>query len=460
LGRLFGTNGIRGIVGLDMTPDLALGIGMAAGTHFKGTVAVGRDTRTSSMMLANSMISGLVSTGTNVVDVGLLPTPCLEYYVKVNRLSGGVVITASHNPPEYNGIKCVDSLGMECSSEDEDHIESVYFQKQFDVMPWDSVGQIKHASDAIPRYVDDIISRVDKDAISRRKSKVVLDCANGAACFTSPYLLSRLGCELTTLNSQPDGHFPGRPPEPVPANVTELMRIVKATGADIGIAHDGDADRVVFVDEKGEYIYGDKSMALMAGEILAGRGGLVVTPVSTSSCLEEVVRSRNGETHYTRVGSPIVARAMYKLGATFGGEENGGLIFPEHQFCRDGAMAAAKMLEILARHEESLSELIGQLPQYQLFKTSVAHPTGLRDAIMTEVRNRTSGLKVIAVDGVKVVHDDGWVLFRPSGTESIFRIFAEARKKDRAEKLGQEGAAMVQDIVDGLKGQASHTSKK
>jgi phosphomannomutase/phosphoglucomutase len=459
LGRLFGTNGIRGIVGKDMTPDLALGIGMAAGTHFGGTVAVGRDTRTSSEMLLDSLVSGLTATGIEVIDTGIVPTPCLQYYVKTSKLAGGVIITASHNPPEYNGIKCVDSLGMECSSEDEDHIEALYSERKFKLSGWDSLGIARHM-DAIPRYIEDIVSRVDGTAISRHKPKVVLDCGNGAACFTAPDLLVRLGCELVTLNAQPDGHFPGRLPEPVPANIGELMKIVRDMKADIGIAHDGDADRVIFVDDKGEYIFGDKSLALMAGEILADRGGIVVTPVSSSTCLEEVVKSRHGEVHYTRVGSPIVARTMFEIGATFGGEENGGMIFPEHQFCRDGAMAAAKMLEILAHHREPLSALIAGLPQYQLFKTSVPHPPGLRDAIMEQVRRRTAGLEVNAVDGVKIIYDDGWVLIRPSGTESLFRVFAESRDKEKAESLAVEGAAMVREIIENLKTQASHKRSK
>ena len=458
MGRLFGTNGIRGIVGKEMTSELALGIGMAAGTHFGGTIAVGQDTRTSSRMLFNSMISGLAATGAGAIDTGIVPTPCLQYFVKTAKTAGGVIITASHNPPEYNGIKCVDSSGMECSSEDEDRIEALYFERRFKIAGWDSLGGVKQ-TDAIPRYLGDIISKVDREAVSRRKPRVVLDCGNGAACFTAPELLRRLGCELVTLNAQPDGRFPGRLPEPVPANLQGLIRIVKETKADVGIAHDGDADRVIFVDDKGEYIYGDKSLALMAKEMLADRGGIIVTPVSSSSCLEEVVKSCHGEIHYTRVGSPIVARAMFELGATFGGEENGGLIFPEHQFCRDGAMAAAKMLEILAHHGEPLSALIAGLPQYQLFKTSVPHPPGLRDAIMEQVRKRTAGLKVIAVDGVKVIHDDGWVLIRPSGTESIFRVFAEAKEKGKAETLGKEGAAMVQDIIRSLEAQASKSSK-
>jgi len=460
VGRLFGTNGIRGIIGKDMNPELALRIGMAAGMHFKGVVAIGRDPRTSSKMLADAVTSGLSATGVDVVDIGVLPTPSLQYYVRTSRLAGGVMITASHNPPEYNGIKCVDPQGMECSAEEEEAIETIYFEKEFEIRAWNSLGKVREEGDAIARYIDGIVSKVDKVAIARRRLKVVLDCGNGAACFSSPYLLSRLGCELVTLNAQPDGSFPGRLPEPVPANVVDLMRTVKEAEADIGIAHDGDADRIIFVDEKGEYIYGDKSLALLAGEILAGKGGLIVTPVSSSSCLEDVVKSHHGQVHYTRVGSPIVARAMFNMGAVFGGEENGGLIFPDHQFCRDGAMAAARMLELLARHEEPLSELIAALPQYQLFKTSVSHPDGLREAIMDEVRKRTIGLKIIAVDGVKIIHDDGWVLIRPSGTETIFRIFAEAKSKERAEELGKMGTSMVQQVIRDISGHASTMSNK
>ena len=443
-----------------MTPELALGIGQASGVHFGGTIAVGMDTRTSSRMLRDSLVSGIASTGMEVIDAGLLPTPALQYFVKVNKLAGGVMITASHNPPEYNGIKCIDSHGMECSPEDENHIESLHFEKKSKAVTWDSLGRIRQSVDAIPRYIEDIISKVDGGTIKRRKLKVILDCGNGAGCFTAPYLLNRLGCELVTLNAQPDGCFPGRPPEPVAANVRELMDIVREVGVDVGVAHDGDADRVIFIDDHGEYIYGDKTLALMAGEILTAKGGSVVTPVSSSSCLEEVVKAHQGVLHYTRVGSPIVARAMYDLGATFGGEENGGLIFPEHQFCRDGGMAAAKMMEILSRHEEPLSELISMLPQYQLFKTSVQHAPGMRDAVMEEVRKRTADLRVVAIDGVKVIHEDGWVLIRPSGTEPIFRIFAEAKSQRRAEELGQDGASMVREIVESLKNHTKKVSKR
>lgn len=458
--RLFGTNGIRGVVGKDMTPELALGIGGAAGTFYGGTIAVGRDPRTSGDLLANSMISALASVGRAVVDAGILPTPALQYYIKTKKLGGGVMITASHNPPEFNGIKCIDSLGMEASVEDEEAIEAIYFEKRYDATTWERVGHIQQARDAIPHYLESILAKVDRDAISKRKPKVALDCGNGAACFTSPYLTTRLGCNLITLNAQPDGHFPGRLPEPTPANVTGLMRVVKETGADIGVAHDGDADRAIFVDEKGQYIFGDKSLALLAGEELVGKGGIVVTPISSSSCIEDVVKMHGGEVHYTRVGSPIVARKMYELGATFGGEENGGMIFPGHQFCRDGGMALAKMLELLAHHHEPLSELITQLPQYQLFKTSIPHPDGLRDKIMEGVAEKTRDAKVIAIDGVKILHDDGWILIRPSGTESIFRVYAESKNKTRAEELGKEGVATVEEVIRTLGDQASHKSSK
>ncbi len=458
--KLFGTNGIRGVVGKDMGPELALGIGRAAGTYFKGEFAVGRDTRTSGKLLIDSVVSGISAVGCDVTDVGVVPTPCLQNYVRMRKLSAGVIITASHNPPEYNGIKCVDSLGMECSSDDEEAIEAIYFDKRYDSAAWDAVGKIQISNDALRPYIDSIVSKINRERILHRKLKAVLDCGNGAGGLTSPFIVGNLGCELITLNAQPDGHFPGRLPEPTSDNLTELMRIVREVGADIGIAHDGDADRVIFVDEKGGYIHGDKSMALIAKDMLQRKVGLVVTPVSSSSCLEEVVKSSGGEIHYTRVGSPIVARTMYKLGAVFGGEENGGLIFPEHQFCRDGGMAVARMIELLARQDEPLSTLIANLPQYQLFKTAIPHPPELKNPIMEMIKKETAEQKVIDIDGIKILRDEGWVLIRPSGTEPIIRVFSEAREKTTAEKLGHEGVTMVKEAIEKLSSHASHSNIK
>lgn len=449
--RLFGTNGIRGVVGKDMTADLAVRVGHAIGTHFgRGSVALARDPRLSGPMLSRAVAAGLMASGLEVIDLGMVPTPCAQYYVHVHgRLKGGVVITASHNPREFNGIKALDAQGMEMAREEEEAIEKVYFESSFAAADWSAVGDLRSDSSAIDLYLRGILSRVDVEAIRRRKLTVVADPANGAGCVTTPYLLRSLGCRVLSLNGQPDGAFPGRLPEPTVEHLGDLMRLVVEAKADLGVAHDGDADRAIFVDEHGGFLYGDKSLALIARSELSKRGGLVVTPVSTSSMIDDVVREAGGKVLRTQVGSPIVARTMLAQGAAFGGEENGGIIFPEHQFCRDGGMTVAKMLEVLAREGKPLSALADSLPQYSLKKEAVEVPVERRAATLQALVGLVKGRKVETIDGVKIHEADGWVLVRPSGTEPLFRIYAEAKTPERAQALAAEGANLVRRAVKG-----------
>ena len=449
--RLFGTNGIRGVVGRDMTADLAVRVGHAVGTHFgSGTVALARDPRLSGPMLARAVAAGLMASGLEVVDLGMVPTPCAQFYVHSHPgLKGGIVITASHNPREFNGIKALDGQGMEMAREEEEAIESVYFEERYQAADWSSVGDLRSDAGAVDQYLRAILSRVDGEAIRRRKLTVVADPANGAGCVTTPYLLRALGCRVLTLNAQPDGAFPGRLPEPTVEHLGDLLRMVVEAKADLGVAHDGDADRAIFVDDRGSFLYGDKSLALLARRELAAHGGLVVTPVSTSSVLEDVVREAGGRLVRTRVGSPIVARTMLAEGAAFGGEENGGIIFPAHQFCRDGGMTVAKMLELLAAEGRSLSALAGALPQYSLQKGSVEVPVEKRAATLEALLSLVRDREVETIDGVKIHAPDGWVLVRPSGTEPLFRVYAEAKTPERARALAAEGAELVRRALRG-----------
>ena len=449
--RLFGTNGIRGVVGKDMTANLAVRVGHAIGTHFgAGSVALARDPRLSGPMLSRAVAAGLMASGLEVIDLGMVPTPCAQYYVHVHgRLKGGVVITASHNPREFNGIKALDAQGMEMAREEEEAIEAIYFEEKFATAEWSAVGDLRSDTSAIDLYLRGILSRVDVDAIRKRKLTVVADPANGAGCVTTPYLLRTLGCRVLSLNGQPDGAFPGRLPEPTVEHLGDLMRIVVEARADLGVAHDGDADRAIFVDERGSFLYGDKRLALLARSELARHGGLVVTPVSTSSVLDDVVREAGGQVVRTKVGSPIVARAMLAQGAAFGGEENGGIIFPEHQFCRDGGMTVAKMLEVLAKEGKPLSALAAALPQYSLKKEAVEVPVERRAATLEALVGLVRGRKVGTIDGVEIHESDGWVLVRPSGTEPLFRVYAEAKTPERAQALAAEGAELVRRAVKG-----------
>ena len=447
--RLFGTNGIRGVVGEAMNADLAVKVGRAMGTFFGGgSVALARDPRVSGPMLARAAASGLMSAGCDVIDLGMVPTPCAQYFVaKSGHLKGAIVVTASHNPREFNGLKAIDARGMEMRREDEESIEAIFFENRFHAAAWSEVGSSRTDDTAVQRYMEAIEAKVDAEAIRKWSPMVVVDPGNGAGCVVTPYLLRSLGCRVLTLNAQPDGAFPGRLPEPTPDHLGDLMRVVSEVHADLGIAHDGDADRATFVDDKGAFVVGDKALALLARAAVKSRGGAVVTPVSTSSVVEDVVRAAGSKVIRTRVGSPIVARTMFESGAVFGGEENGGVIFPDHQFCRDGAMSVAKMLELLAQEGKSLSALVAGLPQYHIKKANVTVPVERREAVLASIVDFARGRKVDTTDGVKILEGDGAVLVRPSGTEPIFRVYAEAKTPARADALADEGVALIQKAL-------------
>lgn len=446
--KLFGTNGVRGVINQDMSAELALDVGRAIGTFMQGRVAIATDSRTSGDMLRALVSGGMTSAGSNVVDLGMLPTPALQYYVKNSGAKGGVMITASHNPPEFNGIKCVDHDGTEMPRKKEEVIERIYGDREFATPSWRDVGKITHLDGVGASYANAIARAVDRFKIAEAKLNVVLDCANGAGAMTSPGLLDALGVRAITLNGNPQGTFPGHPSEPTPENLKDLVAVVKATGADLGVAHDGDADRTIFVDDQGNYVYGDQSLSVVASHIVQeNEGGIVVTPVSTSSCLEEVVRRHNGQVIYTKVGAPIVARRMMEVSAVFGGEENGGLIFPEHQYCRDAAMTMAKMLEIIAK-KGPLSELLKEVPRYCLDKRKLSCPEDKKEWVLEQVEAYFADRRTDATDGIKIFFDGGWSLVRPSGTEPIFRIYSEGKDESTAKRCGDECEKLVRELLE------------
>lgn len=445
--RLFGTNGVRGVINQDLSAQLAMDLGKAIGTYMKGNVAIGNDPRTSADMIRSAVAAGIMSSGANVIDLGMVPTPVVQHYVKSNDIAGGVMITASHNPPEFNGIKCIDADGTEMPRHKEEEIEKNYYKKSFSNMLWDQVGSAYPRSGAIDAYLSSIISLVDVQAIKNAGLKVVLDCANGASTVSSPRLLKDLGVRAITLNGNPMGTFPGHPSEPTEDHLKDLIATVKETGADLGIAHDGDADRTIFIDNKGHYLYGDKSLAIVASEMVKeNNGGTVVTPVSSSNCVEDVVTAEGGKIVYTKVGAPIVSRKMIEIGAVFGGEENGGLIFPKHQYCRDGAMTAAKMLEIVSK-QGPLSELVEKLPKYSQDKRKTVCPNDLKDSVLAYLVKQYEKEEVNTIDGVKICYSDGWTLVRPSGTEPLFRIYSEAKTELEAKERSDECEKILSDAI-------------
>ena len=448
--RLFGTNGVRGIVNSkEMDCQFALRLGLAIGTFMKGTVVIGTDARTSNEMLKSACASGLMATGCMVQDCGIVPTPTVQYAVKVGRAAGGVMITASHNPPEFNGIKCIDPDGTEMSRENEENIEAIYHKGSFARAEWREMGRMSPHATSIERYIGGILAKVDVIKIRRAGLRIAVDCGNGAASQVTPRLLARLGVKSVTLNADMNGAFPGHESEPTPENTTDLIELVKSGGFDFGVIHDGDADRSVFVDENGRYLHGDRSLAIVAHHICKQKPGrLVVTNVASSKCVEDAVKTAGGSVLYTRVGSPIIARAMMEKGGVFGGEENGGLIFADFQYCRDGAMAVAKMLEIVAS-EGKLSKLNDAIPAYSQYKTKTKCPDSEKARVLAELAASSGRDRVDTTDGVKIYQKEGWVLVRPSGTEPIFRIFSESDSPDKSKELAESYKKRVEKLVRG-----------
>lgn len=453
--RLFGTNGIREVVGATLTAPFVVRVVRAIGTVIpeRSRVVVGRDGRTSSVALAELARATLALAGHSVVDVGLLPTPAIQYAVPRHTAALGLILTASHNPPEFNGLKCIAADGLEVQRPIEEAIESAAAQELGRSVGFAEVGAVTYDHLAGDRYVAGIVEQVDFRRIAERRFTVALDCANGTAVATSPELLRRLGCRTVTLNGQVDGTFPGRPSEPTERNVAELCRLVPSVGAAFGVAHDGDADRAAFVDGQGRYVPGEQMMTLLARDAVERHGGgVVVTPVTGSQALEDAVRPLGGSVVYTAVGSPAVTHEMQRQHAVFGGEENGGLVRPAFQLARDGAMTLASVLDLLARSGSTLEQLLTSIPRYALVKESVPCPVALRGPVLARVKDQLSAgaARTSTLDGLKVYRGGGWLLVRPSGTEPIFRIFAEAKEAPEAKVLAEMGIAAVRDAVAAL----------
>ncbi|WNY27507.1 phosphoglucosamine mutase [Methanolapillus ohkumae] len=466
---LFGTNGVRGLANKELTPEMALKLARSFGTFLVNKnrfsvlpkVAVGTDTRITGTMLKNAVISGLLSSGISVVDLGIVPTPSLQYYVKNESVDAGLVVTASHNPREYNGIKLIAGDGTEFSREDEEAVEDIYFSEKFEWSDWSKTGEFHVDSNANDAYIHGILSLTDQQTVSGRKFRVVVDTGSGAGSLTLPVLLQKLGCQVLTIGAQPDGTFPWRNPEPLPEYLGEMSVLIRMFGGDLGVAQDGDADRAVFMDERGEFIDEEIMLAtigkfvlqkekesLKAGEKL----GPVVTTVSTSGRLTDVAKEAGADIFYTKIGSIDVGRKMTETCAVYGGEGNGGMIFPKHQVCRDGAMAIAFVLEAMAKNNLKASDFKKMVPEYHNAKSKIKTPgvdpkivmKKLTKDVMSPQKKKEIGyVDAETIDGVKLRFKNGWLLIRPSGTEPMIRVATESKTKEEAESFIKLGEKLV-----------------
>jgi len=448
--RLFGTNGVRGVVNKELTPQIVLELSLAIGEFFnEGEVFLGRDGRKSSETFSYLISAGLMETGCTVYDAGMLPTPALQWATRNGNVDGGVMITASHNPPEYNGIKVIDKDGVEIIREKEEAIEKIYFNKEWKFSAWDKIGKKIDKPYMLEEYKESIKSFIDEEKIKTAKFKVVVDPGNGVGALVTPYLLRELGCKVLTINGNIDGTFPGRFPEPSLENISDLCAAVKDFKADFGVAHDGDADRAIFVDEKGVPHWGDRTFALIEKIFLEENPGeTIVTPVSSSKVIGEIAQLYGGKVVWTEVGSTIVSRRMQEINAKLGGEENGGIFYGPHIPARDGAMAVALIANILAKTKKSLSQLLNEIPVYYSIKTKIKCPHSIKLKVLEMIKEEACGEKVETIDGVKIwFSNDSWVLIRPSGTEPIYRIFAEAKTEDQAKKLISEYTTKIKTFI-------------
>ena len=441
--RLFGTNGIRGIVGRTINVNLAYAIGSSVGTLYPhGWVLVGRDGRSSSLMLSEAVAAGLLAQGNRVQDCGMITTPGLQFLVKEAQACGAVMVTASHNPPDYNGFKVVDSDGIEIPRLREERIERLVQRDSWRVNA--RAGSRTERNEPLEPYFTKLwlYTKQRKDLAS---IKIVVDTANGVAALTTPVFLRRLGCHVITLNDNIDGTFPGRDSEPTTENLGPLSTLVKSEQADFGIAHDGDGDRAIFVDETGAVQTGDRSLALIEDEVLKKNpGAKVVTPVNSSMAISEIARKRHGQLIQTKVGSIHVARTMIRATAILGGEENGGIFYAPHQPVRDGTMATVLILNAVMENKMMLSKLMARLPKFYMAKEKVHCKDSMKERAIARLKKRLGRRVASSIDGVKVeLKDRGWFLVRASGTEPLIRMTAEGKTESDLRSILSEFKPLI-----------------
>jgi phosphoglucosamine mutase len=429
--KFFGSSGIRGIINEDIDARLALAVGNSVG-HFYKSIVLGHDGRASNEILSNAILAGALFSEAKVVTTGLVPTPTLA-----NAASGyecGIMITASHNPPQYNGIKLWNPDGSSFDTTQMEKIEERILKGTLGVGDWRNIRRIETCENAVSDHIERILSTVEPADI-----KVVVDCLNGAAGVITPYLLRRMGCEVIAINSDPDRFFHGRTPEPTEENLKVLKDFVKATKADLGIAHDGDADRMVAVDEKGNYVDGGKLLSLFCS-IEAVKN--VVIPFDASMAIDDSLK--HVKVNRCRVGDVYVSETIKKTGADFGGEPSGTFIFPKHSMGPDGIYAAARLVGIVKGNK--LSKLISKLPSYPTIKESIQFDPKKKEKIMKAVNKSLDSLKskrVEKIEGTKLTFKNAWALVRFSGTEPKIRLVVEGRSPQTAKEVHKNVLAAV-----------------
>ena len=445
---MVGVSGVRGIVGKDLTEDVvtryATAFGLWAGER-KPLVVVGRDARKSGPAFETAVVAGLASVGCDVVKVGLAPTPTIQLAVEHHRAGGGIAITASHNPIEWNALKFIGPDGVFLDSADAVRLQQLAVQSG---EGREKAGNVRTDEGAVTRHLEGVL-RLPGLAVAEiraKEVKVALDAVRGAGGPIMRALLERLGCEVAGIHLETDGEFP-RAPEPVPENLGELAGLVRRSGADLGFAVDPDGDRLAIVDERGEPIGEDYTLAFAVRAVLGGERGtgngnrVVVCNLSTSLVVEDAARECGAEVVRTPVGEAHVARAILRLAAVIGGEGNGGVIYPALHVGRDAPVAAALALEWLARTGRPVSALVAAAPRYTIVKAKLPRGPAL-EPVYAALRRRYPDATADAQDGLRLAWGDRWLHVRPSNTEPIIRLIAEAPTRAEVERLVDEAGQL------------------
>lgn len=454
--RLFGTNGVRGIYGRELTFPLVIDLTYSLATYFKtGPIVVGYDGRKSSPILSNIVSAVLNAGGLDVIMAGQLPTPCLQFAAKSKKCGGGIMVTASHNPPEYNGIKPCATDGVEISREDELRVEDIFYNRKFSKI--DQTNKTFADHNIVNEYMERVLSLIDVEKIKSRSFKVVMDLGNGIQALVAPYLLKKLGCQIFTINSNIDGDFPGRGPEPTVDNLTSLSNMVRDLNADFGVAYDGDGDRSLFCDEKGIIHPGDKTAAVLVKYLINEKhtGSEIICPINTTLNVQLVADEGNSNVVYTKVGSVEVSREMVKRNALIGLEENGGFMYGKLNQVRDGAMTTGLVLDMLTNFSlankatNSFSEIIASLKKIAQFKTKFKCPSKeVANKIVTKCLEHGSPKKIEKLDGAKIwIDDESWIMIRPSGTEPLVRMYGESISQTLLDSKVKEYTRIIESVL-------------
>lgn len=443
-------SGVRGVVGESLTPTLLVRFAQAFGTYTgPGVIVIGRDTRTSGEMVRQAVVAGLLSSGCRVVDLDICPVPTVQLLVRERRARGGIAITASHNPAEWNALKFINSAGLFLEDAQARQLLDIYHQGEYRKVSGAEMRSVEPSAGAVDRHVEVILDKLGElpRPPGGRKLKVAVDSCNGAGSIVAPRLLEALGVEVVPINVTPDGLFP-RGAEPVPENLGGLCAAVREHGCDVGFAQDMDADRLAIVSERGEAIGEEYTLVLATRYVLSHERGPVVANLSTTSALDAVATGFDCPVYRSKIGEANVTAEMVRHHAVVGGEGNGGVIYPRINFARDSLVGMALVLHLLTEAGRTISELMTELPRSCMLKEKMVCRSDRIRAVLQLVRKEYAQWPMDLRDGVKVTTPDGWFLVRGSNTEPIIRLIAEAEDEERARRMIEDVRSRVGGCLD------------